>query len=454
MSEHTRKFYIAEGEKFEKASDYKSAIASYKEAFSIKEMTEDDNPDFFAPGYIEDKIALLAYRSGNFVDAVSFGTKAHLANPEDKRMLNNTWFYQGGLLVTNPKYRLDNIIMDYIKNNFSPDDTVLDVGPNDGRWSFYLRSFFKHMDAVEAFEPYVEQYDLKSKYNNVFISDINDFNFDYYDVIILGDVLEHIEKETAQALVKKLMNKCKQLFIIIPYEFSQDEIDHNTYQMHRQEDITPEVMAQRYPELELIMADQVRGVYIKKGTRNIDQIILDEEKDDIPRTFKYGKSEFDAKNYNFAAGIFRDSLEDMSDYWKTMSNYYCALSYKELGKSLEALQFFVKSVRITPSFKTGYLEALRILEKNELWSDMEYYLREAIKHRKEDSGIKLDSVDYWEGFLYVQMSFVLSRQGKVFEAFGYADVALNSLELSANLRETAQYNWDQIKKQLWGSLQI
>lgn len=177
MSEHTRKYYIAEGEKFEKASDYKSAIASYKEAFSIKEMTEDDEKRYFEPGYIEDRIALLAYLTGDYVTAVDFGNKAYLANPKDGRMKTNTKFFEGGLLVTNPKYRLDSKLTDYIRDNFDHNSRILDIGPCDGRWSYYLRRFFQHIDAVEAFEPYVEKYDLRNKYDNVFISDINNFDF-------------------------------------------------------------------------------------------------------------------------------------------------------------------------------------------------------------------------------------------------------------------------------------
>ena len=62
MNENTRKYYIAQGEEFEKASEYEKALSSYLEAFSVKEMTDDDEKDFFAPGFIEDKIAFLAYR--------------------------------------------------------------------------------------------------------------------------------------------------------------------------------------------------------------------------------------------------------------------------------------------------------------------------------------------------------------------------------------------------------
>lgn len=456
MSETTRKYYIDKAKKYEKASDYKNALASYMEAFSITEMSDDDNPDYFSPGYLEDTISLMAYRMGDFATATSFGTRARIATErKDNRINSNTGFFQDALLTVNPKWRLESAVTDFIREKFDPNIRILDVGPNDGRWSFYLKRFFNNIDAVEVFEPYVEKYDLKNKYNNVFVSDINDFEFDYYDLIILGDVLEHIEIEKAQKLVKRLNDKCGQLIIIVPYEFSQDEVDKNEYQIHRQEDLTKAIMQTRYPELDLLMCDEARGVYIKKGTVSGTPIktfsALDEG---VPKTYRFAKSKYDAKQYGHAAGVFRDSIEEMSPYWKTLSNYYCGLSYKEMGKHLEALRFFSDSVKTNPAFKSGYLETLKILEKNELWSDMEYYLKKALEHIGEDSKIEIDVVNNWKGFLLVQTAFVLSRQNKAYEAFGYADLALNCGDLSDSLKETAQYNWDHIKKQLWGTLQI
>ena len=455
MSETTRKYYIDKAIEFEKASNYKDALASYLEAFSVKEMTEDDKPEYFEPGYLEDIISLLAYRIGEFATAVSFGTRARIAtNRQDKRINSNTNFFQDALLTTNPKWRLESAVTDFIREHFNPNAKILDVGPHDGRWSYYLRQFYNNIDAVEAYEPYIDQFDLRNKYNNVFVSDINEFGFDYYDLIIMGDVLEHIETETAQKVVKRLVTKCNQLIVIVPYEFSQDDFDGNEYQVHKQEDLTKEIMQARYPELTLLMSDEARGVYVKRGTVNEEPITFGPLDEGIPKTYRYAKSKYDEKKYGYAVGVFRDSLEEMSDYYKTLNNYYCGLSYKELEKGLEALKYFVKSTEVNPAFKLGYLETFRILEKNELWADMEYYLKKAFEHRKENSGIDIDKTNNWEGFLLVQTAFVLSRQGKTYEAFGYADLALNCTDLSDNLRNTARYNWEQIRKQLWGTLQI
>ena len=89
MNENTRKYYIAKGEEFEKASEYESALNSYLEAFSVVSKSDDDVEEYFAPGFIEDRIAFLAYRLGKYRIALTYGAKAYRANPNDERLKSN-----------------------------------------------------------------------------------------------------------------------------------------------------------------------------------------------------------------------------------------------------------------------------------------------------------------------------------------------------------------------------
>lgn len=453
MNENTRKYYFTQGENFEKASEYEKALSSYLEAFSVKEKTDEDDDWLFAPGFLEDIIALLAYKLGKFSIATSFGTKAHIANRADSRLATNTWFYQDALLITNPKWRLDNLITNYIKEKFGPDSSVLDIGPLDGRWRDYLKDHFKHMDAVEAFEPYVEQYGLRDKYDNVFISDINDFEFEHYDLIIMGDVLEHIETEKAQALVKRIIPKCNQFIVIVPFEFSQDEIDNNEFQAHKQEDITKEIFAERYPELELLMADEARGVYIKKGTLDREQLILGPIDEGFPKTYIAGIVRYNMKDYSIAAGIFSQSVEPMSDEQKALMKYKLGICYRELDKKLESLKAFSEAVEALPSYENAYFEIMKILEKLELWSDLEYYIKKALDNIRETNNIDENKDPYWKGLLLIQMTLVLSKLHKPFEAYGYAALALET-PMGPERKKIAEYNYNELKKELRGTLQI
>ena len=108
----------------------------------------------------------------------------------------------------------------------------------------------------------MERFGLKEKYDNVFVSDILDFEFNFYDVIIIGDVLEHLTVEQSKELIDKVYQKCRQLIIIVPYEYPQDEYDDNKYQIHKQEDLTDEIFRKRYPDFDLMVNDELRGCYI------------------------------------------------------------------------------------------------------------------------------------------------------------------------------------------------
>ena len=453
MSENTRKYYITKGEEFEKAFKYVDALNSYLEAFDIKECSNEDEPDYFAPSFIEDKIAFLAYRLGDYRKALTFGGMAYRLNPSDTRLKNNLPFYTDGILYTNPKQNLDNYVSDYIIKMFDSDKTVLDVGPYDGRWSDKLRGHFKHLDAVEAFEPYIEQYGLKSKYDNIYISDVLNFDFDYYNLIIIGDVLEHLTIEDAQKLIDKIYNKCDNFIIIVPYEYPQDEYDANEYQIHKQEDLTHEIMKQRYPKLMRIAYDEVRGVYIKNESKYAceDLNLTPERK--LPKTLEVALIYYSNRSYGIATGVIEDSLEEMTDEEKALSRYYLGLCYKNMNNDFEALKGFLEAVDCIPSYKTAYYEAFKILEKSGLWTDFEYYLRKAIKHKNEKCPLDTEEILYWENLLFIQMTFVLSNLGKKFEAYGYAALALET-DMSEERKKIADYNYDEMKKELMGTLQI
>ena len=452
MNKTTRKFYIEQGEIQEKASKYNDALASYLEAFSINGCSEEDDAKFFEPGYVEDKIAYLAYRIGEYRIALTYGTKAARANPSEQRLQNNLPFYIDGLLVTNPKNKLDKYVIDYLKSNFSKDSTVLDIGPYDGKWSDKLRDYFQHMDAVEAFEPYIKQFELDKKYDTVFVEDARKFEFEHYDIIILGDVLEHMTIDDAQKLLKRLALKCKQLLVIIPYEYPQSEKDENEYQIHHQEDLTDKVFHERYPEFDLFACDELRGAYLKSGSFNGNPIKL-EYSDKLPRTLKVGLVYFYNKKYDKALGVFNSSLEKMEPEFEAMMDYYSGDCLIRNNKTLEALRMFSKSVELLPSYKDAYLEIFKILEKLEFWEDLERYLKLALKHKDETNDIDSGNQTDWLSLLLIQLTLAISKQKRNFEAYGYAQLALDA-PMSEERRKIAQYNFDEIKKELWGTLQL
>ncbi len=155
-------------------------------------------------------------------------------------------------------------VKEYFKDNVPNTKRILDVGPGEGTYSKLLRDLGYKMDCVEIHEPYTITYNLKDKYDNVFIGNILNQDITNYDFIILGDVLEHISADEAQNLIKKIVNQGKECLVAVPYLMPQDGLDDNDYEEHLQEDLTPEVMKQRYPELECLYSNYSYGYYVVK----------------------------------------------------------------------------------------------------------------------------------------------------------------------------------------------
>ena len=164
-----------------------------------------------------------------------------------------------------------NIIKDYLIKQFDKDATILDVGPGCGTYYDLLNDYFTTFDGVEAFAPNIDRYDLRNKYRNVYNKDIKDFEFDYYDIIIIGDVLEHLSIEDAQKVIKYCENRCKQLIVAVPYTMPQDAIEDNIYKIHKQDDLTIENMKERYPSLKLLIHNSDYGYYVKKDNKDFDE---------------------------------------------------------------------------------------------------------------------------------------------------------------------------------------
>lgn len=114
-------------------------------------------------------------------------------------------------------------------------DSILDVGAGQGTYSDLIKSYEinSKIDAVEIWEPYINKFDLKSKYNNVFNSDIRSHDNFNYDLIIFGDVLEHMTRDEAIDVWEKASSQARYAIISIPVVyFPQYEVDGNPFEIH------------------------------------------------------------------------------------------------------------------------------------------------------------------------------------------------------------------------------
>ena len=98
---------------------------------------------------------------------------------------------------------------------------VLDIGCGAGWYGKILRDVFKSgitIDAVEIFSAYIDRHSLRAIYDQIIVNDIMSIykNLPNYDLIIMGDVLEHLPKPQAIELVKGVRGKSRFLWCALP----------------------------------------------------------------------------------------------------------------------------------------------------------------------------------------------------------------------------------------------
>jgi hypothetical protein len=168
-------------------------------------------------------------------------------------------------------------VRNWFLENVPLDTSILDIGAGCGTYSDLLRGYGYKMDAVEIWQPYIDKYDLLNKYDVVYNENINNMtlgHYELYDFYILGDVLEHLSVEEAQFLLSFLKMKDKRFLVAIPYQMEQGEYEGNVHETHLQPDLTPEIMEQRYPELEVLYSNQYYGYYINKKQKHEKAYVL------------------------------------------------------------------------------------------------------------------------------------------------------------------------------------
>lgn len=119
--------------------------------------------------------------------------------------------------------------------------TALDVGPGEGTYHTLLGDLIPAMDAIEIWEKNIEEFKLRDRYRTVWHNDIRKWNDKLYtgdfDLIIFGDVLEHMEVDEAVAVFNKALEHSKWVLVSVPIvHFPQDAIDGNKHEAHKIED--------------------------------------------------------------------------------------------------------------------------------------------------------------------------------------------------------------------------
>lgn len=126
---------------------------------------------------------------------------------------------------------------------------IWDVGPGEGTYIDLIETGMynpwpngnvHYWVGVEIWDPYIHKYGLLDKYDRVIHDDIRNYPFIGdtnrevdNDLIIFGDVLEHMPEDDARALIVKAKQYFRYILVSVPIVHApQGEVNGNPYEEH------------------------------------------------------------------------------------------------------------------------------------------------------------------------------------------------------------------------------
>jgi hypothetical protein len=123
--------------------------------------------------------------------------------------------------------------------------SILEIGPGYGKWGFLSRemldwsdgrlsrdTWVTRIDAIEAYPYETPLYDWV--YDEVRITDAVDVVGDIrdYDLVLMSDVIEHIEKGTARDMLRSFVASNRNVLVSTPIDFFEQEVAENPHEDH------------------------------------------------------------------------------------------------------------------------------------------------------------------------------------------------------------------------------
>ncbi len=147
--------------------------------------------------------------------------------------------------------------------------TIIDIGAGAMMYGNLVRQTIKaHVTAIEVWQPYIDFYPYKKVYDAVIQKDArlhDDYNV---DLVIAGDVLEHMSEEEMKELVAKIRSQAKWLILSVPViHYPQGHLEDNPYEEHIQEDLNHDELVRILGEPFQYQDFVQTGTYIYKGER-------------------------------------------------------------------------------------------------------------------------------------------------------------------------------------------
>ncbi len=113
--------------------------------------------------------------------------------------------------------------------------SVLDIGPGVGTYAKLLAGpAVSRLTGIEIWEPYVTTYRLRDHYHEVIVGDAREVDWPSADVVIMGDVAEHMAVPEAKILWDKAVQSAQRaIYLSIPIvHYPQGHIEGNPHEHH------------------------------------------------------------------------------------------------------------------------------------------------------------------------------------------------------------------------------
>lgn len=125
--------------------------------------------------------------------------------------------------------------------------SILDVGAGAGTYPRLLAELVPHarFTGIEVHEPYRTMFDLDRLYHELIMEDARDATWPDVDVVILGDVIEHMAVKDARTLWKRARtHAAKAVFVSLPIvPWPQGPMYGNDHEEHLHDWTHDEVLA-------------------------------------------------------------------------------------------------------------------------------------------------------------------------------------------------------------------
>ena len=146
--------------------------------------------------------------------------------------------------------------------------TVLDVGAGQGVYLDLIRESLGNsviVAAVEVWQPYIDQFNLEQRYDYLYPVDVRDLTSFNFDLVILGDILEHMPEKDAVELWDRISKEAKYAIISIPIiHYHQEALNGNPYEVHVEEDWSTSRVLEKFHSIIEHVEFPVTGVFVAK----------------------------------------------------------------------------------------------------------------------------------------------------------------------------------------------